>query len=50
MMRQVLSEVIRPKKIFAKAMISGVTLVIILFMLVHIAYVRIAPVSKMSAY
>lgn len=34
-----MSEVIRPKKIFAKASISAVALTIILFMLVNIAYV-----------
>ena len=36
---QVLSEVVQPKKIFAKAMISAVSFIIVLFMLVHIAYV-----------
>ena len=46
--RQVLSEVKRPKKIFAKATISAACSVIVLFMLVHIAYVRPLDRSAMS--
>lgn len=41
----VLGEVIKPKKIFAKATISAVCLIIVLFMLVHVAYVR-TPSSR----
>ena len=45
---QVLSEVIQPKKIFAKAMISAVSVVIFLFMLVHIAYVGVSFASLIT--
>lgn len=37
--QQVLSEVYRPKKTFAKSTIAAQTFVVILFMLVNIAYV-----------
>lgn len=38
--RQVLSEVSRPRKIFAKSAISAMVLAAVLFVLVNVAYVR----------
>ena len=46
---QVLSEVVQPKKIFAKAMISAVSFIIVLFTLVHIAFVGQHPTFDVNA-
>ena len=44
-----LSEVKRPKKIFAKAMVTAVTILVILFTLVHVAFVSLILMILISS-